>query len=174
RVSGGSVILNGSQILSSADLGSGASGWSRVVQPLSEDTIVVAVQGTAGAYVTASLLSTPDASFLVFGPERFIRPVGTPVTATPGSFIDLCFNATDVTPPVITISQPANKFITREAQVGVAGSVQDETATTVRVNGQPASMSGTSFTATVPLAAEGNNVIHIVATDAAGHSTDSS
>src|SRR5205823_4840109 len=96
------------------------------------------------------------------------------LTATPGSFIDLCFNATDVTPPVITISQPANKFITREAQVGVAGSVQDETATTVRVNGQPASMSGTSFTATVPLAAEGNNVIHIVATDAAGHSTDSS
>src|SRR2546430_2608021 len=88
--------------------------------------------------------------------------------ATPGSFIDLCFNATDVTPPVITISQPANKFITREAQVGVAGSVQDETATTVRVNGQPASMSGTSFTATVPLAAEGNNVIHIVAPAAAG------
>src|SRR6266700_2280599 len=246
RVSGGSVILNGSQILSSADLGSGASGWSRVVQPLSEDTIVVAVQGTAGAYVTASLLSTPDASFLVFGPERFIRSGSTPVTetrqfsisataaapyrmcivngnangtqrissatilvngvsvvtqselnqhvgglmkevtlqrqntititlnATPGSFIDLCFNATDVTPPVITISQPTNNFITREAQVGVAGSVQDETATTVRVNGQPASMSGTSFTATVPLAAEGNNVIHIVATDAAAHSTDSS
>src|SRR6266487_2897927 len=246
RVSGGSVILNGSQILSSADLGSGASGWSRVVQPLSEDTIVVAVQGTAGAYVTASLLSTPDASFLVFGPERFIRSGSAPVTetrhfttsataaapyrmcivngnangtqrissatimvngvsvvtqselnqhvgglmkevtlqrqntititlnATPGSFIDLCFNATDVTPPVITISQPPNNFITREAQVGVAGSVQDETATTVRVNGQPASMSGTSFTATVPLAAEGNNVIHIVATDAAAHSTDSS
>src|SRR6266700_3779145 len=246
RVSGGSVILNGSQSLASADLGSGASGWSRVVQPLSEDTIVVAVQGTAGAYVTASLLSTPDASFLVFGPERFIRSGSTPVTetrqfsisataaapyrmcilngnangtqrissatisvngvsvvtqselnqhvgglmkevtlqrdntinitlnATPGSFIDLCFNATDVTPPVITISQPTNNFITREAQVGVAGSVQDETATTVRVNGQPASMSGTSFTATVPLAAEGNNVIHIVATDAAAHSTDSS
>src|SRR6266568_2018178 len=246
RVSGGSVILNGSQILSTADLGSGASGWSRVVQPLSEDTIVVGVQGTAGAYVTASLLSTPDASFLVFGPERFVRSGSTPVTetrqfsisatasgpyrmsivngnangtqrissatilvngvsvvtqsdlnqhvgglmkevtlqrqntikitlnATPSSFIDLCFNATDVTPPVITISQPTNNFITREAQVGVAGSVQDETATTVRVNGQPASMSGTSFTATVPLAAEGNNVIHIVATDAAGHSTDSS
>src|SRR6266568_6041065 len=246
RVSGGSVILNGSQILSTADLGSGASGWSRVVQPLSEDTIVVGVQGTAGAYVTASLLSTPDASFLVFGPERFIRSGSAPVTetrhfttsataaapyrmcivngnangtqrissatimvngvsvvtqselnqhvgglmkevtlqrqntititlnATPGGFIDLCFNATDVTPPVITINQPANKFITRAAQVGVAGSVQDETATTVRVNGQPASMSGTSFTATVPLAAEGNNVIHIVATDAAAHSTDSS
>src|SRR6266516_3873665 len=246
RVSGGSVILNGSQILSSAELGSGAAGWSRVVQPLSEDTIVVAVQGTAGAYVTASLLSSPDASFLVFGLERFIRSGGTPVTetrhfttsataaapyrmcivngnangtqrissatimvngvsvvtqselnqhvgglmkevtlqrdntitislnATPGSFIDLCFNATDVTPPVITITQPANKFITREAQVGVAGSVQDETATTVRVNGQPASMSGASFSATVALSAEGNNVLHIVATDAAGHSTDSS
>src|SRR6266516_424050 len=246
RVSGVSVILNGSQILSSAELGSGAAGWSRVVQPLSEDTIVVAVQGTAGAYVTASLLSSPDASFLVFGLERFIRSGGTPVTetrhfttsataaapyrmcivngnangtqrissatimvngvsvvtqselnqhvgglmkevtlqrnntitislnATPGSFIDLCFNATDVTPPVITITQPANKFITREAQVGVAGSVQDETATTVRVNGQPASMSGASFSATVALSAEGNNVLHIVATDAAGHSTDSS
>ncbi len=246
RVSGGSVTLNGSQILSTADLGSGASGWSRVVQPLSEDTIQVTVQGTAGAYVTASLLSTPDASFFVFGPERFIRPSGAPVTetrhftisstaaapyrmcivngnangtlrissatimvngvsvvttselnqhvgglmkqvtlqrdntitislnATPGSFIDLCFNATDVTPPVITIAQPPNHFITRDAQVGVAGSVQDETATTVRVNGQPASMSGASFTATVPLAAEGNNVIHVVATDAAGHSTDSS
>ncbi len=244
-VTGGSVILNGSTVLSSSDLGSGAARWTRVVQALAEDTIQVTVQGPAGAAVTVSVLAASDPTFLVFGPERFIRSTGTPVTDTrhfaisataapryymclvngnadgtqrissativlngvtvlspdelnqqvgglvkpvtlqrdntvdvtltakPNGFLDLCFRATDVTPPTITINQPPANFITREPQVTVAGTVQDETATTVAVNGQAAAMSGTSFTATVALTAEGNNVIHVVATDAAGNSTDS-
>src|SRR6266705_901839 len=234
-VTGGSVILNGSTVLSSSDLGSGAARWTRVVQALAEDTIQVTVQGPAGAAVTVSVLAASDPTFLVFGPERFIRSTGTPVTDTrhfaisataapryymclvngnadgtqrissativlngvtvlrpdelnqqvgglvkpvtltakPNGFLDLCFRATDVTPPTITMNQPPANFITREPQVTVAGTVQDETATTVAVNGQAAAMSGTSFTATVALTAEGNNVIHVVATDAAGNSTDS-
>src|SRR5881296_110098 len=245
RVTGGSVVLNGSTILSTSDLGSGTARWTRVIQALTEDTVQVTVQGPAGASVTASVVATPDPTFLVFGPERFTRSTGTPVTDTrhfttsataaapyrlcivngnsdgsqrissativlngvtvlsqnelnqqvgglvkdvtlqrdntfditltakPSGFLDLCFRATDVTPPAITITQPVNNFITRLAQVAVSGSVQDETATTVAVNGVPASMSGPSFSATVALSAEGNNVIHVVATDAAGHSTDS-
>jgi hypothetical protein len=80
RVSGGSVTLNGSEILSSATLAAGGSGWRRVVQVLVEDTLTVTVQGAAGAALTVALEATADASFLVFGPERFIRTTGTPST----------------------------------------------------------------------------------------------
>ena len=55
----------------------------------------------------------------------------------------------------------------------VAGSVQDQTATSVAVNGQAASMTGNAFSLSARLATEGQNALHIVATDAAGHSTDS-
>src|SRR6266516_4053647 len=245
-VTGGSVILNGSTVLSSSDLGSGAARWTRVVQALAEDTIQVTVQGPAGAAVTVSLLAAPDPTFLVFGPERFSRSTSAPVTDTrhfsiaataaapyrmclvngnadgtqriasativlngvtvlsqgelsqqvggliknvtlqrdntvditltakPSGFVTLCFRATDVTPPVITINQPPAGFITREPQVTVAGSVRDETATTVTVNTNPATVgSDGSFSATVALTTEGSTDIHVVATDAAQHSTDS-
>ncbi len=245
-VTGGSVILNGSTVLSSSDLGSGAARWTRVVQALAEDTIQVTVQGPAGAAVTVSVLAASDPTFLVFGPERFTRSTSAPVTDTrhfsisataaapysmcvvngnadgtqriasativlngvtvlsqgelsqqvgglvksvtllrentvdvtltakPNGFLDLCFRATDVTPPVITINQPPAGFITREPQVTVAGSVQDETRTTLTVNTNPTTVgSDGSFSATVALTTEGSTDIHVVATDAAQHSTDS-
>ncbi len=211
-VTGGSVVLNGSTILSASDLGSGAARWTRVVQALAEDTIQVTVQGPAGAAVTVSVLSAPDASFLVFGNpdgtqrissatilvnglavlsqselnqqvgglikdvtfQRGDNTVDITLTAKPNGFLDLCFTATDVTPPVITINEPTPNFITRETQVVVSGTVHDETPTTVLVNGQPATMvSPTSFTATVALSTEGSNRIQVHATDAAGLSTDS-
>ncbi|MGH7674521.1 MAG: hypothetical protein ACREMV_04540, partial [Gemmatimonadales bacterium] len=80
RVTGGSVRLNGSEILSSATLAGGGPGWRRVVQVLVEDTLKVTVQGAPGAALTVALEATADASFLVFGPERFVRTTGTPST----------------------------------------------------------------------------------------------
>lgn len=203
------------------------------------------VEGAAGAHVTVELLETPDASFVVFGPERFVRNTGTPVTetrqfslaataaapyrlcimngnpdgtqrissasiilngveiltssdlnqqvgslmrevdlqpvntaevtlaATPSGFLDLCFTATDVTPPVITIDEPAPGLITSALEVTVAGAVQDETATDVTVNGQAADRTGDAYAALVPLTVEGENVITVSAIDGAGLRTDS-
>ena len=244
KVTGGTVKLNGWETMTSADLASGAM-LERVVQVRTEDTLFVTVQGPAGAYVTASVLATPDASFLVFGPEHFVRTTGTPVTETrtfsisataappyrfclvngdidgtnrvssasivlngqevftqsqfnqtvsglmtqvslqpantllvtlagqPGGFLDLCVTATDTTPPVITIIAPPPNLLTNDTIVIVSGSVDDQTPTTVAINGAATTVSGSgAFTDTVALV-EGSNAIHIVATDAAGHSTDS-
>ena len=82
RVSDGSVVLNGWEVLSSTDLSGGGPGWTRVIEPLTEDTIQVTVDGTAGANLTVSVASTSDASFLVYGLERFYRYNGTPTTDT--------------------------------------------------------------------------------------------
>lgn len=244
KVTGGTVQLNGWETMTSGDLASGAT-LERVVQVRTEDTLFVTVQGPAGAYVTASVLATPDPSFLVFGPAHFIRTTGTPVTETrtfsisptaappyrfclknggddgtnrvssasivlngqevftqsqfnqhvaslmtqvtlqpantllvtlsgiPGGFLDLCVTATDITPPVITITAPPPNLLTRDTVVIVSGNVADETPTTVAINGAATTVSGGgAFTDTVALV-EGSNAIHIVATDAAGHSTDS-
>src|SRR6266702_1551746 len=201
-VTGGSVVLNGSTILSASDLGSGAARWTRVVQALAEDTIQVTVQGPAGAAVTVSVLSAPDASFLVFGPERFTRSTSTPVTetklvtisATAAAPYRMCIvngnpdgtqrisSATILVNGLAVLSQS-------ELNQQVGGLIKDvtfqrgdntvditltATPTTVLVNGQPATMvSPTSFTATVALSTEGSNRIQVHATDAAGLSTDS-
>lgn len=242
-LTGGSVVLNGTTVATASDLT--APNASKSIEALSEDTIQVTVQGSAGASTTVSLLADPDPTFNVYGPETFTRTSGTPVTETrtfsisgtaaapyflhlvngnndgsqrissgtitlngvtvvsgsdlsphvgslvkqvslssqntltvtlaaqPNGFLSLRITATDTTPPTITINAPAPGLITRDTTVAVSGTVQDETPTTVAVNGQPASMNGTSFTATAHLTAEGASAIQIVATDAAGHSTDS-
>ena len=244
KVTGGTVQLNGWETMTSADLASGAT-LERMVQVRTEDTLFVTVQGPAGAYVTASVLSTPDPTFLVFGPAHFVRTTGTPVTETryfsisptaappyrfclvngdidgtnrvssasivlngqevftqsqfnqhvsslmtqvalqpantllvtlsgqPGGFLDLCVTATDTTPPVITINTPTPNLLTNDTIAIVSGSVFDETPTTVAINGATTTVGGGgAFTDTVALV-EGSNAIHIVATDAAGHTTDS-
>jgi RHS repeat-associated protein len=244
RVTAGTVQLNGWETMTSADLASGAT-LDRVIQVRNEDTLFATVQGSAGAYVTVSVLATPDASFLVFGPAHFIRTTGTPVTETrtfsisptaappyrfcltnggedgsnrvssasivlnhqevftqsqfnqhvaslmaqvtlqpantlqvtlsgiPGGFLDLCVTATDTTPPVLAITAPPQNLITRDTLVTVSGTVQDETPTTVTVDGQAVAVTGGAFSRAVPLTAEGPKTIHVIATDAAGHTTDS-
>jgi RHS repeat-associated protein len=245
KVTSGTVRLNGWETVTGGDLASGAT-LERVVQLRTEDTLFATVQGPAGAYVTVSVLATPDPSFLVFGVERFIRNTGTPVTDTrqftvsptaaapfrlciingntdgsqrissaqifingievltqnelnqhvaslskvvslqpgnnvmtvtltaqPQGFLDLCVTATDVTPPVLTINAPPPNLITRDTLVTVTGTVQDETPTAVTVNGQAAQVTGGGFSKVTALPFEGHNTIHIVATDAAGHVTDS-
>ncbi len=94
------------------------------------------------------------------------------LSGIPGGFLDLCVTATDTTPPVITITSPPPNLITRNTTVVVSGSVADETPTTVTINDSATTVSGGAFNDTIPLV-EGSNAIHIVATDAAGHSTDS-
>ena len=242
RATSGSLSLNGKLLFQGPDFSSGAT-LTRVVEPLSADTLLVTVEGPAGAFVTVSILADPDPTFTVYA-ERFTRTGGPTVTDTrsfalpagaappyylhlvngnangtsrmadgsivvngqtvatfnnhvgsvavpvalavqntfqvlaraqgsSSGFLDVRFAATDTTHPAITITSPSPGLITRDTLVTVAGSVQDQTATSVAVNGQVASMTGNAFSLSARLAAEGQNTLHIVATDAAGHSTDS-
>ncbi|HEX6909936.1 MAG TPA: carboxypeptidase regulatory-like domain-containing protein, partial [Longimicrobium sp.] len=95
------------------------------------------------------------------------------VTSIPEAYITLRLTATDVTAPVIQVTAPPADLVTRETSVAVAGTVQDETATRVTVNEVEAQRTGAAFSATVPLATEGENTLTISAVDAAGLRTDS-
>jgi RHS repeat-associated protein len=82
--------------------------------------------------------------------------------------------ATSNAPPALTISSPAPNLITKNTTLPVSGTVSDATSVTVTVNGVTAARgSGNSYSATVPLSIEGNNVITVHAVNAAGLSTDS-
>lgn len=95
------------------------------------------------------------------------------VEAKPSGRMTIRFTATDTTAPMLTITAPAVGLVTRATEVSVAGSVKDETAVQVSVGGVAATMNGSAFSATVPLANEGRNKLVIHATDAAGLQTDS-
>ena len=92
----------------------------------------------------------------------------------PGAgFVRVGVTASDVTKPVLTIAAPAPGFITRDTLVAVSGMVTDQTPTTVTVNGVVAARSGNSYSASVRLATEGNNLLTVSAVDAVGNRTDS-
>lgn len=247
RVTSGRIAFNNWAVLSSSELGTSQYEFDRVVQPRGSDTLVIDLTGPPGGYVTVDVLETADASYALFGPERFAReggrsklytrtfnvsaadappyrlcvlngnPDGTQrlsdvtirlngievVSPSEGfsgavaslvrdvalvrgpntleimmpsqrtGFVDVCATATDVTPPVITIAAPAPGFATRDTQVMLSGTVGDQTATRVTVNGQPATRSGKGYSAVVALASDGPKTIHVAATDGAGLTTDS-
>ncbi|HWU40511.1 MAG TPA: hypothetical protein VN203_22920, partial [Candidatus Acidoferrum sp.] len=80
----------------------------------------------------------------------------------------------DTVPPVLTLTTPAPGFLTNQAQMSVSGTVTDASGImTVSVNGQPASLTGTGFTATVALV-EGTNTLMVAAVDAAGNTSTAS
>jgi len=82
--------------------------------------------------------------------------------------------ATDTIPPLVSIISPASESETSEANIQVAGSASDETElASVTVNGVSATLSGNTFSATIPLS-EGANTLTAVATDAAGNTASSS
>lgn len=96
----------------------------------------------------------------------------------PGSRLTIRIVATDTTAPTITIQAPGANSITRDSTIAVSGTVRDETATSVLVNGVAASVTtsapGTlAFSGIASLLAEGANTVTVSATDAAGHRTDS-
>lgn len=81
--------------------------------------------------------------------------------------------ATDTTPPVLVVEQPASGLVTPANQIGVSGTFSDQSPTTITVNGIAAAIQGNSFTASVSLA-EGLNTIQVVATDAASNQSTAS
>ncbi|HEX8698398.1 MAG TPA: hypothetical protein VF815_06145, partial [Myxococcaceae bacterium] len=69
----------------------------------------------------------------------------------------------DVTPPSLTVSQPAAGGFTNQPALVVAGTVNDASSA-VTINGVVASVLNGQYTATVPLA-EGYNTLSVVAAD---------
>jgi RHS repeat-associated protein len=245
RVTGGSVNLNGAVLLTSAELAAGGPGWNKVVVPLANDTLLVTVEGAAGAFLTISLLAYADPTFKLFGTERFIRTTGpaneftrnftvtseagapfqlcvlngnpdgtnrlssaeislngalvmtqsdlnqqvasltrtiNPVagdnvllirlTSVPEGFLDICVTGTDIAPPVLTVTAPADSTTTNQISIPTSGTVSDKTRTIVTVNGVSAIVAADStWSATVLLPTEGWQTLTYVATDAAGLTT---
>src|SRR5262249_46390482 len=79
----------------------------------------------------------------------------------------------DKTPPTIKIDQPVDGSTVIDTQVTVTGTVSDESAVTVKVNGVDATVNGNSFKADVPLAL-GANKITATAVDAFGNTSTAS
>ena len=95
------------------------------------------------------------------------------IASIPDSRLTLTFSATDIAPPRLTVATPTDRQIIRDSTVTVSGTVDDETATLVTVNGLTATRSGATYSATASLSIQGENAIHVSAVDAAGNRTDS-
>ncbi|MEO1368298.1 MAG: Ig-like domain-containing protein, partial [Acidobacteriota bacterium] len=74
----------------------------------------------------------------------------------------------DVTPPVITVSSPADGALVGEASVDVSGTLDEAHPQRVTVSGVEASVSGSTFFARGVALAEGPNTLTVVAEDRAG------
>ena len=79
----------------------------------------------------------------------------------------------DTVPPTLTVSAPADKYITNNKSLIVSGTTNDATSSpvVVKVNGTAVTVaSNGTFSTTVTLT-EGSNTITVVATDSAGKSS---
>ena len=78
----------------------------------------------------------------------------------------------DTVPPQITITQPVDGIFTNAVSVVVSGSIVDASPVTVTVEGATIPLQGNTFTsAAITLGANGPQVLHVTATDAAGNSS---
>lgn len=76
--------------------------------------------------------------------------------------------------PQITIDSPLDGTIVSSEPVLVSGTIVDDEPVTVTVNGVPATLVGSAFSASVPLPIQGTNLITAIATDPFGEmGTDS-
>jgi uncharacterized protein YfaP (DUF2135 family) len=96
------------------------------------------------------------------------------IEGKPGSFIFLAITGTkgstaDTTKPQLTLND-GQSTITNEQSITVSGTVTDQSAVTVTVNGSAVPVSNGSFSTSVNLV-EGTNEITVVATDAYGNQT---
>ncbi len=95
------------------------------------------------------------------------------IQSAPGNLLTARIVGLDVAPPAITIANPLPSALTKSTSVTVSGSVTDQTSVKLTVGGVVTPLSSGQYNATVPLPVEGDNVIHVIAVDAAGNSADS-
>jgi RHS repeat-associated protein len=87
-------------------------------------------------------------------------------------FVTLWFTATDTTAPVVTITSPPADSVVRTSPITVTGTITDASPTGVTVNGVQATVTNnTSYSASVPITAQGSNTLTAIATDAGGRTS---
>lgn len=75
-------------------------------------------------------------------------------------FVTLWFTAADTSAPAVTITSPPVDSVFRTSPVTVTGTITDASPTTVTVNGVQATVTNnTSYSASVPLSTQGNNLL---------------
>jgi formylglycine-generating enzyme required for sulfatase activity len=77
----------------------------------------------------------------------------------------------DATPPALALVEPAGDAVPA-GDVALAGTVADDTATAVLVNGRTAAVDGGRWRATVRVPADGELAVRVVARDAAGNESE--
>ena len=138
-----------------------------------ELTVTFGTAPSAGARVEIHMVTAPDGSNYEDGSSS-IDPGAHTLVATAtnaaSSASDSVSITVDTTPPVVTITAPADGTQTTEASILVSGTVADASPiVSFTVNGTPAALAPDgSFAVTVPLAL-GPQAITALATDAAGH-----
>jgi RHS repeat-associated protein len=87
-------------------------------------------------------------------------------------FITVWFTASDTAAPAVTITQPRADSVFRTSPITVTGTIADASPTGVTVNGVQATVTNnTSYSASVPLSTQGNNLLTVIATDAGGRTS---
>ncbi|HEX9983135.1 MAG TPA: Ig-like domain-containing protein [Thermoanaerobaculia bacterium] len=71
--------------------------------------------------------------------------------------------------PVITVTEPLNGAVTKNASIRLAGSIVDTSAVTLTLDGAALALTSNAFSTDVPLTADGVKTMTLAATDAAGN-----
>lgn len=137
-----------------------------VVGTIDDDTATVTVNGVgaavAGGVFTAA--GVPLAEGVNILTATAVDPTGNRASDS----IRVTYEAPDITPPLVNITSPADGATLNASPIEVVGTVDDETAEVV-VNGTPATLNGTTFTASGIVLTEGDNTIAATAVDPAGN-----
>ena len=92
-------------------------------------------------------------------------------TATPTLHYYSIAYTPDRTPPVITLSEPSENFVTSSRYITLKGQLEDANPITLEVNGKSISLDPGSFEVCVELS-PGHNTIRVTALDAAGNQSE--
>ena len=105
RVSEMSLVLNGTQVLNSADVTGTVSFVVKLAEPLESNTLALSVKGAIGSHVDVDMVSMPDPSYTVDGPTQLTLPE----TSTLGELFDGAFEMADTAsgPYTLTLSNGA-------------------------------------------------------------------
>ncbi|HTO52102.1 MAG TPA: hypothetical protein VMR50_01855 [Myxococcota bacterium] len=190
-------LTEGSNTLTATATNAAGSATASVTIKLDTTPPVVTITSPANGTVTAASSTVVTGTVTDANPITSVTVNGAAVTLTNGAFSTtvslvlganpIAANATDAAgnvgtaaisvtraaPPTVAITAPANGSLTRTTPAVVTGTSTGTTPITVSVNGVAATVTGTSYSATVPLS-EGSNTLTATATNAVGTANASS
>lgn len=85
RVSELAISVNGNAALVASDVTVNIASASKVVKPTAITTLTINVRGSTSSFVKLDMISTPDPSYLIWGPTTYTMPE-VPEEQPPGGF----------------------------------------------------------------------------------------